>query len=202
MFCQKCGKQIKKNAKFCEHCGTAVTLNTNSTEDSSVQENSEDESWLKEIPLQTRIAFGLRGVFFLLAIPVFCLPFIALGNSSGEETLSFSLYDLIGFVKDAKNVDILKTIKIAIYALFAIIGGATVLSYSNRELAALVGIVGIADLIYINHACKQIVGLLSDSANVTPALGFIIVLILFLLGTLLNALEIIHLIRKITNKPS
>ena len=25
MFCQKCGKELKENAKFCNYCGTSVS---------------------------------------------------------------------------------------------------------------------------------------------------------------------------------
>ncbi len=197
MFCQKCGKKIKNKAKFCEHCGTAVHFDMDSKEDISVQEESDDESWLKEVPTQTRILFRLRGVIFLLALPViYCLPFIALGDH-----LSFSLNDLMESVKNAsRDVNDFSMLNKAMIAFAYIIGGAAVLSYCNTELAALAGIICTADLIFIIHGSINFMFFLTRSPDATPASGAIILLVLFVLGTLLNALEIILLIKKIFKK--
>ena len=162
-----------------------------------LSEESDDESWLKEVPTQTRILFRLRGVIFLLALPViYCLPFIALGDH-----LSFSLNDLMESVKNAsRDVNDFSMLNKAMIAFAYIIGGAAVLSYCNTELAALAGIICTADLIFIIHGSINFMFFLTRSPDATPASGAIILLVLFVLGTLLNALEIIIKIKKIFKK--
>ena len=168
-----------------------------SKKDISVQEESNDESWLKEVPSQTRILFRLRGVFFHLTLPViYCLPFIALGDH-----LNFSLNDLMESVKSvSRNVNDFSLLYKAMKAFAYLIGSAIVLSYCNTKLATLVGIICTADLIFIKFGCTNYMFFLTRSLDAAPAFGFLILVILLVFGTVLNALEIILLIKKIFNK--
>lgn len=41
MYCKKCGKEIAENMKFCPYCGTEVSVNTETNDEASNNEEND-----------------------------------------------------------------------------------------------------------------------------------------------------------------
>lgn len=208
MYCQNCGKQVVDGAKFCTNCGTAVNEaaenapevsrpNPFTEYDSNGNQNSEKKSVLSVI----------RGVPFLLLFLAFFLPLIVVSCPVvNKDIAEFSVYQSADLVQSASNVlsslndfsydsdtafkieelnNDAATVKVMAYVLFALASLAFLFSFRKRIFAAILGILGLVDLVIMTLG---LCGITKDPSmiGVSPSVGFYLSALLFVAGIVMN----------------
>ena len=81
MFCQKCGKELKENSKFCSSCGTP-TGELNDFNDEFEKLDEEKEIWNPSKNKQ----FLLIGIFSVIIIIMLIVFFVLLFQDKGKKS--------------------------------------------------------------------------------------------------------------------
>lgn len=208
MYCQNCGKQVVDGAKFCTNCGTAVNGTTESAP-VSIRPNpfAEYDSNGNQNPEKKSILSVIRGIPFLLLFLAFFLPLIVVSCPVvNKDFAEFSVYQSADLVQSASDVlsslndfsydsdtafkieelnNDAATVKVMAYVLFALAGLAFLFSFRKRIFAAILGILGLVDLVIMTLG---LCGITKDPSmiGVSPSVGFYLSALLFVAGIVMN----------------
>lgn len=211
MFCENCGKQINENAKFCTNCGKEISSPNGEVSGSSDYTTNplldEYENGDLNNDKKNNILKKIRGIPFLLLFLTFFLPLVVVSCPViNKEIADFSVYQSADLVQSASDVlaslndvsydedtvvkieEIRKdasTVKVFVFFLLAFTGLAFFFSFSHRKLAAVLGILGVINLLILTFAlCGMSKN--QDLLGISPSVGFYFSCLLFVSGIVMN----------------
>lgn len=108
MFCQKCGKQIPDNTKFCSYCGAQQSVNPASNQQPyTAPQSSPNPPQKKKSGVGILVALAVVAVAFMLGKSVFAPSMLTDGDTSGENpdrpSISFPTPPPVGINEEVLN---------------------------------------------------------------------------------------------------